>query len=821
MDLKIDKRYLKKPTVDENELIARISTGKAILFTGAGFSKSTKDVSSNEPSLAKELAHDICHLGGFPEDDDLRYATDYYLDNCDKLKLIELLKGKYTLQSTSDVHETICSANWRRFYTTNYDKSIEMAAAKIGKVIECIDTSFPTEKYYKRNGLCVHLNGSIDSLDEDTLETSFKLSTSSYISPDSFVNSDWNYYFKKDLERSSAIVFVGYSMYDIEIQKILFSSRGLSEKTYFITREHPDRKFEFTLSKFGNILPIGVEGFAHLISSSKETLDDYDGGDNLQAIAKYELSPSEYEIRDSDVEAMIMYGHISNELIDNGVISPQRIPHLILRDHLDSIKKFIQNGKNVVIYGDMGNGKSIMLRELHAYLSTSSIESFYIADIEGDYIGDIDLIAKSGKRSTIHVDGYERHIDLITHFSGSLPDNISIIATSRTAEHERLKSKLHSLGFEYNEICVDSLSTNESISLVEIIDNLGVWGDRAGLSADGKQRYIDQKHLSQISLTLLSLFNSPQIRDRISSALQGLVTDQETKDTIFSIAFIEILDMPCKFSLISDVADNDIIYSSELQQNQSFKDLFHVNGLEINTKSSLFCLSLVRNHFSPTYVTSQLQKIAQYFNSYSKRDYEQSVIFKSTLRFSFVERLISDENKKGNLRRYYEDLKISVPWLKSNPHFWLQYGMANITFKEYTKAQQYLDQSYSLARKKDQYRTDSIDAQQARLHILLAMGGKDPSEIYSAFSKAHSLLDRLDNDVYKFRQVEKYKDFHDACYHLLSKGNKVNFQRASKKMRQVIDNSVDSGEIDASQQQSIKKAKQNLDYIINSISAKN
>jgi hypothetical protein len=821
LDLKIDKRNLKKSAVDENELIARISTGKAILFTGAGFSKSTRDVGSNEPSLAKELAHDICHLGEFPEDDDLRYATDYYLDNCDKLKLIELLKEKYTLQSTSDVHETICSANWRRFYTTNYDKSIEMAAAQVGKVIECIDTSFPTEKYYKRNGLCVHLNGSIDSLDEDTLETSFKLSTSSYISPDSFVNSDWNYYFKKDLERSSAIVFVGYSMYDIEIQKILFSSKSLSEKTYFITRENPDRKSEFTLSKFGNVLPIGVEGFAHLISSSKEALDDYDGGDNLQAIAKYELSPSEYKIRDSDVEAMIMYGHISNELIDNGVISSQRIPHLILRDHLDSIKKFIQNGRNVVIYGDMGNGKSIMLRELQAYLSTSSIESFYIADIEGDYIGDIDLIAKSGKRSAIHVDGYERHIDLITHFSGSLPDNISIIATSRTAEHERLKSELHSLGFEYNEICVDSLSANESTSLVEIIDNLGVWGDRAGLSADGKQRYIDQKHLSQISLTLLSLFNSPQIRDRISSALQGLVTDQETKDTIFSIAFIEILDMPCKFSLISDVADNDKIYSSELQQNQSFKDLFHVNGLEINTKSSLFCLSLVRNHFSPTYVTSQLQKIAQYFNSYSKRDYEQSVIFKSTLRFSFVERLISDENKKGNLRRYYEDLKISVPWLKSDPHFWLQYGMANITFKEYTKAQQYLDQSYSLARKKDQYHTDSIDAQQARLHILLAMGGKDPSEIYSAFSKAHSLLDRLDNDVYKFRQVEKYKDFHDACYHLLSKGNKVNFQRASQKMRQEIDNSVDSGEIDASQQQSIKRAKQNLDYIINSISAKN
>lgn len=817
MDFELDKRNLKKAPVDTEELIARIATGKAILFTGAGFSKETKDAGNNEPSLAKDLAHDICRLGEFAEDDDLRYATDYYLANCNKLKLIELLKEKYTLTSTTQTHEKICSVNWRRFYTTNYDKSIEMASAKTGKVIECIDTSFPTEKYYKRNGLCVHLNGSIDSLDEDTLETSFKLSTSSYISPDSFVESDWNYYFKKDLERSSAIVFVGYSMYDIEVQKILFESEGLAEKTYFITREAPDTKSHFTLSKFGNVLPIGVNGFSSLIEDNEDILSEYDGGEHLQAIAKYELTDGETEIRDSDVEAMIMYGNISKERIDNGVISPQRIPHLVLRDHLESIKKFADKGRNVVIYGDMGNGKSILLQELHAYFSTSSIETFYMADIEGDYIGDIDLIARSGKKSAILIDGYERYMDLIKHFSGSIPDNISIIATSRTAEHERLKSNLKDIDFEYNEICIDSLSDGELAPFVDIIDNLGAWGERAGLSPDGKQRYIERSHLSQISLTLLSLFNSPQIKDRVSSALKDLLSDNENKDTIFSIALIEVLDMPRKFSLISDVAGNDKIYSSELQQNQNFKDLFHVEGLAVNTKSSLFCLSLVRNHFSPTYVTGQLQKIAKYFNAYKNRDYEQSVIFKSTLRFSFVERLISDDNKKGNLRRYYEDLKISVPWLKSDPLFWLQYGMANITFKEYPKAQQYLDQSYSLARKKIHYHTDSIDAQQARLHILTSMTGKLPPDIYSGFAKAHSLLDRLDNDVYKFRQVEKYRDFYEACYHLLSKGNQVNFQRASQRMLQEIEKSVENGDIDMHQQQSIKRAKMNLDFIIKSI----
>ena len=818
LKIKIDKRKLKKQDVDLVELIALLSTGKAILFAGAGFSIKTLDVSGAESSMAKELATQICKLGEFSEDDDLRYVTDYYLDNCEKPKLIEFLKEKYSLKSVSSIQDKICSVNWRRFYTTNYDKSIEIACANNGRVVECLDIDFPTEKYYKRDGLCIHLNGSIDSLNEDSLDSSFKLSTSSYISPDSFVSSQWSYYFKKDLERSSAIVFVGYSMYDIEIQKILFESPDLYEKTYFITRENPDPKLEYTLSKFGQVVPIGVEGFSKLIGESREALAGYDVESSLQAITKYEASNvGNKEIRDLDVETMIMYGHIDDEHIDNGVSSEQRIPYLILRDHLAAIKDFIASDRNVVIYGDMGNGKSILLRELMSYLSTSSVECYFVSDVEGDYIGDIDFLAKSSKKSVVYLDGYERYLDLLTHFSRTLPDNVKIVATSRTAEHERLRSQLNSMSFDYNEICIDSLTYEEAEYFVQIINNLGFWGDLAGLSDERKRKHIETKNSSQISLALLSLFNAPQIKDRISLALQGLLDDSEVKDTIFSIALLEIVDVPCTFSLISDAAGNDKIYSSSLLKRQSFKDLFHADNLKIKTKSSLFCLSLVRNHFSPTYVTKQLQKVAKLFNTFSQRDYEQSIIFKSTLRFSFVERMISDENKKGNLRRYYEDLKVSVPWLKNDPHFWLQYGMANITFKEYPKAQKFLDQSYSLAKSRDQYHTDSIDAQQARLHLLVAIGETNPAETYNGFSKAHSLLDRLNNDVYKFRQVEKYKDFYESCYESLSKGNRVNVQRACQKMRRSIENAVATGEINLSQQHSIERAKVNLDFILDSI----
>jgi hypothetical protein len=817
VDFDIDKTNLKKQNVDTSELVGRISTGQAILFTGAGFSYLTKNINDEEPFAAKDLAIEICKLGGFPLDEDLRFATDYYIENNNISELIQFLKKKYTITQTHSTHNDICSARWRRFYTTNYDKSIEIASGNVGKLVECIDVSYPTDTYYKKESLCVHLNGSIDSLTEESIETTFKLSTSSYISSDSFTKSDWHYYFKKDLERCSAIVFVGYSMYDIEIQKILFENSDFKDKTYFVTRDNPQPKTSFTLSKFGSIVPIGVEGFAKLISENLEVINGYDSEYHLQSLAQYELSHDKVDIRDADVETMIMFGYVNSASIDDAVLGDQIIPSLVVRESLDLVKEFVANGKSVVVYSDMGNGKSILVSQIHSYLTANSYECYYVNDIEGDYISDIDHLSKTGKKVVVTLDGYERYLDLLQHFAFSLPDNITFIAASRTAEHERLRPRLKEIKFEYNEICLDELGENEIVALVDIIDNLGMWGDKAGFSNPQKVRFIKQKNNSQLSLTLLSLFNSPQFTDRVKHELSPLIRDSEIKDTIFAIALSEVLDIPCKSSMISDISGNDRIFTTSLKNNKNFKNLFHIDGNGIKTKSSLFCLFLIRNHFSPSYVTAALQKIAKRFNEYRSKDYEQRTIFLATLRFSFVERLLSDTNKKGNLKRYYEDLKVSVSWLKVDPHFWLQYGMANITFKEYSKAQQFLDSSYSLAAKKDRYHTSNIDTQQARLFLLVSMGEPEPHRIFDGFSKAHSLLDRLDDDVYKYRQVAIYGDFYNSCYEKLSKGNQVTFERACQKMKKSIEIAVENGEINLSQQLSIKKTKDKLGNILRTI----
>jgi len=137
---KMDITKLKLPNVDTYEMLRRIKTGKAILFNGAGFSRKTKNTIDTEPPLAKELSKKISVLAGLDnENEDLMFTSRFYLKHGNNIDLLNLLKNNFVLREVGSEHEKICSLPWRRFYTTNYDNSIELASLKGGRRIESLD----------------------------------------------------------------------------------------------------------------------------------------------------------------------------------------------------------------------------------------------------------------------------------------------------------------------------------------------------------------------------------------------------------------------------------------------------------------------------------------------------------------------------------------------------------------------------------------------------------------------------------------------------------------------------------------------------------
>lgn len=805
---------------ENDDLVERILSGRAVLFAGAGFTYGAKNISGQPLGSAKTLAYDICDFGKFDRDDDLRYAADFYIESQDPRKLVHYLKERFSVRNVEPHHEVISSVAWRRIYTTNYDHCIERAAGNVGVHLEGVSVDKPAEHYYRKDGLCIHINGSIDQLTEDTIGKSFKLSTSSYVSPQSFLDSTWGVHFKRDLERCSALVFVGYSLYDIEVQRILFENPSFVEKTFFITDSSPDPKEKFTLSKYGLILTIGVSGLADIISAAKITGRWKSTEHELESLEKFEVSNDQVSVRDADVEILLRYGDIETSLVDAAVVGQQSIPYLVVRDQLDLIRKICESGGHSIVIGGFGNGKSLLIRQICPYLTVNLSWSVYlISDDDRDYIADVDLLEARGEKFVVVIDGYDRYLDLVEHISKNRLNHIILIATSRLVDHERMRPRLKWFGFNFNEISCDELSDRESEDFVSIIDNVGLWGEKAGLSRHQKLEFVRHENDGQFSSSLLVLLDAPQIKERVKKILEVVLGHGKYRDTVFAIALMQVIDIPVECSMVSEVAMNDEIYSSGLRQDPGFRQIFGIANGRVMPKSSLFCMTLIKGYFSPAYVGDQMQKIAKRFSGDRALKYSEEKLFKSALRFSFVERLFPEANKKTNLRNYYEKLKISVPWLKSDPHFWLQYGMANIPFKEYARAQGFFDQSYALAEKKHGYNTNSIDTQQARLYLLVAMTDKSFTLQDELFDKAHKLLSKVPNDYYKFRQVDLYSDYYSTRYSKLSSGRKVNFEHACKKMLKDIEVAESHGDVSLLTYGDVVRTREKLVKIVEEIAA--
>ncbi len=778
--------------IDYESLLNKINAGKAVLFLGAGFSIGGINVAGNNLMSGRALSRKLCELAGTKESDNLRFASDFYIDRKGESSLINLLLSEFQIKDTSESQKFISSLNWRRCYTTNYDLAFEESAKSKEIRVQSVDIECDVKDFYKRGKLCVHLNGSINSLTQESLNSTFKLSDSSYCSPESFVDSEWYYYFKKDMDFSSAIFFVGYSLYDIEIKSILHQTPELKEKTYFITSGSEDDETVYTLNKYGTIIPLGVDGFVEKLKENalfSQVQNEY----NFSCFSEYQLDHESLEIRDEQVEKMLMYGEIDDKYIDNFMVGNSKRPCLTLRDAVEEVKKNVFKN-NIVITSALGNGKTIILKEIRSTLSTLAYTIYELGDSEGDYIADIDHIGKLPQNSVILLDGYEQYLHIIKHVVKSDYGNITLILAARIADHEYHRSDLDSCGFKYREINVDNLSEQELSSFVSIIDNLGLWGDKAGLSHHQKIKELNDGNNGQLSIILLSMLGSPQIRDKIKKYVDELRKNKKFDNTLIAACLCQIIGIPGTKSIISSIANDDMIYDNILLNDKNFKMLFKIQD-GIITSSSLLCVHLIKNNFSSSAISAFLIKVASKFNKIESRNFEQDRIFKSMLKFSFIEQLMPDAMKRSSLQRYYEDLKIEVTWLTNNPHFWLQYAMSFIAFQNYTKAQQFLDQAYAIADKKESYHTDNIDTQQAKVLLLSSEKIPDGNKVFANFVRANTMLRNLSVDIYMLRQVVRYKDFYEANYNKLSKENKRNFIVSCKYMINKIESQYNENSV--------------------------
>jgi SIR2-like domain len=223
------KANLQYANMEFGEAANRVHMGRSLLFVGAGFSFGAKSIADLDLVDARGFANRLCAEIG-ETDLPLDIATDEYLEQKSYRDIFRRLHDQFDVKSNSKFHEHIVSLPWRRIYTTNFDNLLEFSSKNIG-ISRGIATLSDDPQGTLSENLTIHLNGFVDKLSEDNFNKDFILTDDQYLG-EKFRLSPWSEVFRMDLEICDSIFFLGYSLYDFDIARILFENPNLIRKTF-------------------------------------------------------------------------------------------------------------------------------------------------------------------------------------------------------------------------------------------------------------------------------------------------------------------------------------------------------------------------------------------------------------------------------------------------------------------------------------------------------------------------------------------------------------------------------------------------------------
>ena len=258
--------------MDLDQAIKHALDGDALLFLGSGFSVGANPNVGDHFLSGRALARHLYKLAGDETDDDqLNYAADAYEAEHGPAALLEIIKGVCTASKISELHKKIPSIPWKSIFTTNYDDILERAFESSGTKLHPITPKFDTIDFTRLKPSCVHINGYAPTAIVDDIGKDLKLTNASYLA-EALQASQWGFLFRKALQNARSVIFIGYSMYDIDIQRIVHQTSGNYDKTVFIEKtDITEREINRSIqSKFGRVYPIGMDGFISRLEELRE-----------------------------------------------------------------------------------------------------------------------------------------------------------------------------------------------------------------------------------------------------------------------------------------------------------------------------------------------------------------------------------------------------------------------------------------------------------------------------------------------------------------------------------------------------------------------
>ncbi len=674
--------------------------GQAILFAGSGFSFGARNMRNLPFKTGIGLRDALAAECGIAKtEESLENVSLLYKKKKSSAELVRFLKEEFTLNTITGAHRTILSVNWKRIYTTNYDRVIEEAARENGRSLSPVIISDALDDYDK-SMVCIHINGFIDRLTTHNLDTEFKLTEKSY-AHETLNGKPWFEFMKADFRAARAIIVVGFSMKsDIDIQRLL-STPEMQRKTIYVTGPDLDEVSFALLEDYGKCEQIGTDGLAKAIEEEKK--------DFIPPVDKKYFSSFTYEYREilepesvelNDLVSLFYEGKFLPKLLQKD--GSGQYKYLLFRAKLNLIINNIKSKKVFVVNSDLGNGKTVFCRMLRNELQEKDIAVYTLNKRQVNIESEIEYISeKEKKHSVVIIDNYQSYFDILKSFALFGTRNITFVLTIRSAINHLNYRKLYQVfGIEeegYSPIYLDTLQPGEIKEFAYLLSSNSLTSSKISDSGMDEEAYLAKVCYGRLNNMLLDLFESSDIKARYIKVYEKSKEESQAvrKLAIFSL-MKATMNFEMDFSQMCEILDIDYVSLSK-EDSEYLNEIFDFDRDEVIVKSSItakyFLYSVIEIN-EMVDVLVEIVKRADQLYAYNKT-YEE--LLKNVVSHSHYVNFKSD-NREAEIIRLYESIR-NTQFCMHNPFFWEQFASACIDLNAYTLTKQCLQNAFVEAKK--------------------------------------------------------------------------------------------------------------------------
>lgn len=787
--------------MDISNHLKSILNGEAILLMGSGASFGAKNALGLSFPSGFLLAESLYRECGEAPTPDLQDASQLYIEKHSDVELINKIRSELSVASVASWHEVIYSQPWMRIYTTNYDNVGFISAKRKGKNIVPVTLSSNFKKYIKEKNVCVHINGHIDNLNEDTIHNEFKLTSSSYSSYENIDRSQWGALLRNELEAAESIIVMGLSLeYDLDLRRIIYNA-NIRNKVLIIDKIDLDATGKRKLARHGEIYPGGLKEFAEDISSLSTSYipPRRDPASYIYHNFKHEYkkTPPILEPTGEDIFNFYINGLTPESMFHK---YDGEYTHIVRRKCLDDLIDGIESKKKIIfLHSNFGNGKTTIVNTLKAELSNKDIHFFELTNVNPVSIKkEISNICSMQERRVVIIDDFFNTQSVTTDFSNSDITDITFVLLARTSMYYA-KSYDICVDFKIKDnesIAIDanSLRHDEIVKCIDILSLNGLLGEAASLSRKEKiKKFKDKKSINSTFQSIsLEVLKSNSIKNKIDSIVKSIKDRSNVYyDTTLLILLVKVLGLNLSIDDVKHIMGVDSIMDINFQKNHAINELIDFNS-EVHSfkiKSTIVAKYIVERINSLSDVISLIVKVANYSAKYYDTEKFNSIL-RNIISFSHINTVTKNFSERDKfIINYYDELS-KIDFYNRNHFFWLQYSISCLEIGDLGRSQQYIEHSYGLSKIDPRFVPFQINNQQARIFLEKISTGKS-SDMLDDFKKAHDLLmlpitSRKDNEEHvvkifghyvrsnfrgKFKtdaERAQYKDFCSSAYNRVS-----------------------------------------------------